>query len=197
MSLLILVDDLQRGANKKVIVNYVGTFGLVAKAVGAEIWSSGYYLSQRRFSRKGKMGIARPRYHSLALAGDIGLKEDLASIQQAGMADKFMTPTTADAVLRTALKRGRTPSDVPEWRHSPNNCGAAQRHYLEIASDTGAKLEAMSRADRRKWVHEWLRNAVHLVSVLKQKKLVSLATEIDHQKVWLDVFEEWRSYAKQ
>ena len=197
MSLLILVDDLKRGASKNVVVNYVGTFGLVAKAVGAEIWSSGYYLSQRRFSRKGAMGIARPRYHSLALAGDIGLKEDLASIQQAGLAEKFMTPTAADAVLRTALKRGKTPADVPEWRHGPNNCSAAQRHYLEVASDAGTKLEIMAPADRRKWVHEWLRNAVYLVSVLKQKQLVSVASETDHQKVWLDVFEEWRNYARQ
>jgi hypothetical protein len=131
------------------------------------------------------------------LAGDIGLKEDLASLQHAGLADKFMTPTGADAVLRTALKRGKTPADVPEWRHGPNNCSAAQRHYLEIASDTGNKLETMPPADRRQWVHEWLRNAVYLVSVLKQKQLVSVATETDHQKVWLDVFEEWRNYAKQ
>ena len=108
-----------------------------------------------------------------------------------------MTPTAADTVLRTALKRGKNAADVPEWRHSPNNCGAAQRHYLEVASDTGAKLETMVPADRRKWVHEWLRNAVYLVSLLKQKQLVSVATETDHQKVWLDVFEEWRNYAKQ
>jgi hypothetical protein len=197
MSLLILVDDLRRGAKKNVVINYVGTFGLVAKAVGAEIWSSGYYLTQRRFSRKGMMGIARPRYHSLALAGDIGLKDDLDNIQKANLVDKFMTPTAADSVLRAALKKGKTSADVPEWKHGPNNCGAAQRHYLEIASDTGAKLEGMALADRSKWVHEWLRNAVYLVSVLKQKALVGPATSTDHQKVWLDVFEEWRNYAKQ
>jgi len=109
MALLVLVDDLVRGAGKKVIVNYVGTFGLVANAVGAEIWSTGYYLMQRRFSLKGMTGIARPRYHSLALAGDIGVKEDLARIRNAGLVDKLMTPTSADAVLRTALARGKRP----------------------------------------------------------------------------------------
>jgi hypothetical protein len=133
MSLLVLVDDLHRGAKKRVVVNYVGTFGFVAKAVGAEIWSSGYYLMQRRFSLKGQSGRAHPRYHSLALAGDIGLSKDLPSLQRAGLAEKLMTPTDADAVLRAALKKGKTPEDVAEWRYAQSNCAAAQKHYLEIA----------------------------------------------------------------
>lgn len=197
MSLLILVDDLYRGARKNVIVNYVGTFGLVAKAVGAEIWSSGYYLTQRRFSRKRTDGRARPRYHSMQLAGDIGLEKDLDSIQQATLADKFMTPSNADAVLRAALKKGKTTANVPEWEYSQSNIGAAQEHYLEVASDAGTKLEKMAPAERQKWVHDWLRNAVYLVSVLKQKGLVTAATDTSHQKVWLDVFEEWSRYARQ
>jgi hypothetical protein len=91
LSLLILVDDLHRGAQKQIIVNYVGTFGLVATAVGADQWSSGYYLSQRRFSRKGAPGRAHPRYHSLGLAADIGLKADLDLLYDAGLTDKLMT----------------------------------------------------------------------------------------------------------
>ena len=42
LSLLILVDDLHRGARKQIIINYVGTFGLVATAAGADEWSSVY-----------------------------------------------------------------------------------------------------------------------------------------------------------
>lgn len=197
MSLLVLIDDLHRGAKKKVIVNYVGTFGFVASAAGAEVWSSGYFLMQRRFSLRGKMGIAHPRYHSLALAGDIGLKEDLARIQQSGLADKFMTPSNADAVLRAAMKRNKTSSDVPEWSYTPNNCTAAQQHYLEMASSTGAKLEKMTEADRRQWVGKWLENAVNLARMLKEKMLVGMATDTSHQQVWLDVFKEWFNYAKQ
>jgi hypothetical protein len=197
MSLLILIDDLYRGASKKVVVNYVGTFGLVAKAVGAEIWSSGYFLMQRRFSLKGVMGIAYPRYHSLALAGDIGLKEDLERINRAGLADECMTPTDADAVLRAALKKGKKPPDVPEWEYRQNNWPAAQRHYLEIASTAGSKLEKMSIVERQNWVHIWLKNAVNLVNALKTEKLVGIGTTTDHQRVWMDVFEDWRSYAKQ
>lgn len=197
MSLMVLVDDLHRGASKKVIVNYLGTFGLVAAAAGAQIWSSGYYLSQRRFSRQGVMGIARPRYHSLALAGDIGLKDDLARIHDAGLAKVLMTPSHADAVLRVALTRGKTPADVPEWRYSPNNCSAAQAHYLEVVSEAASKLEVMNPPDRREWVQKWLDGAVASARTLKEKNLNGPGTETDHQKVWQDVYKEWRDYAKQ
>lgn len=197
MALAVLIDDLHRGANKRVAVNYVGTFGLVARAIGAEIWSSGYFLNQRRFSLKGKMGIAHPRYHSLALAGDIGLKTDIAAIRDAGLVDKVMTGTNADAGLRTALKAGKTPGDVPEWKYAPNNCTAAQKHYLEIAAGYGASLDALSQKDRVAWVDSWLNTAAELAGELEKMRLVTPSSEIRHQKVWRDVFQDWRSYAKQ
>ena len=197
MALAVIVDDLCRGAHKKVVVNYVGTFGLVATALGADVWSSGYFLNQRRFSLKAQMGIAHPRYHSLALAGDIGLRVDLAKIRDAGRLDQCMTPTTADAVLRAAIKQGKSPANVPEWRYSPNNCTAAQQHYLEVVSETGAKLQSMPVKDRQEWVKKWLTNAVQLVDRLEKQELVSMATDTSHQRVWLNVFREWSSYAKQ
>ena len=197
MALLILIDDLSRGARKKVVVNYVGTFGLVASAVGAEVWSSGYFLTQRRFSLKARMGIAHPRYHSLAMAGDIGLKADIAQIRDAGFWDQYMTPTKVDAVLRAALKQGKSPANVPQWKYSPNNWTAAQQHYLEIVAEVGANLQTMKLKDRQEWVSKWLTNAVHLVDQLEKQDLVSLATDTSHQRVWLNVFKEWSNYATQ
>jgi hypothetical protein len=196
MSLMILVDDLRRGAKKKAIVNYVGTFGLVATAAGAEIWSSGYYLMQRRFSLRGKSGRAHPRYHSMALAGDIGLKDDLGRLQRAGLAEALMSHSRAEQVLRKALQNGKTPSDVPEWAYKQSNCTAAQQHYLEVVSEAGSNLERMSQIDRTNWVEQWLKKAVEFVIKLKEKQLVGV-TDVDHQKVWFDVFESWRAYAKQ
>jgi hypothetical protein len=108
-----------------------------------------------------------------------------------------MTPTNADAVLRTALAQGKTPAAVPEWKYAPNNWPAAQEHYLQIVSETGAKLETMSATQRQDWTLNWLTNAVKLVDVLEHKELVGMATDTSHQKVWLDVFKEWRTYAKQ
>lgn len=196
-SLLVIVDDLHRGAKKRVIVNYVGTFGLVAKAAGADLWASGYYLTQRRFSLKAKMGRAHPRYHSFALAGDVGLRNDLTALRLAGLTDELMTPTDADDVLRAAMKRGKTPEDVPQWRYAQSNCAAAQEHYLELVSKFGSQLDAMSDAQRRDWVGDWLRNAVRLVDLVKQRGPAVSTTDLQHQRVWLDVFEWWRNYAKQ
>lgn len=197
MSLLILTDDLYRGARKRVLINYAGTFGLVAKAVGAEVWSSGYYLMQRRFSLRGAMGRAYPRYHSMSLAGDIGLNEDLDRIQAGGFAGRCMTNSGADAVLRTALGRGKKIADVNEWEYRQSNCSAAQQHYLEIVSAAGADLERMSGEAVQTWVHDWLDNAVKLTRELKKRGLIGPGTTADHQQVWFDVFREWQVYAKQ
>src|SRR5467141_3550547 len=46
--LLVLTDDLVRGASRRVIVNYIGPFGAVLAAAGASLWASGSYRSQRR-----------------------------------------------------------------------------------------------------------------------------------------------------
>ena len=67
---------------------------------------------------------------------------------------------------------------------------------MDIVSDTGSKLEAMSAKERQKWVLEWLTNAVNLVGTLDKKDL-GQTSDIIHQRVWLDVFKEWKIYAKQ
>lgn len=196
MALLVLVDDLHRGAKKRVLINYVGTFGLVARAAGADLWSSGYFQMQRRFSLRGQTGRAFPRYHSLALAGDIGLRDDLDRINAAGLAGAVMTPTSSDASLRGALSQKKYVQDVPEWQYRMSNVPAAHAHYLQIATTTGALLDSLSPADRIEWVHSWLQNAVSLAGQLEGQKLVT-ASDTRHQKVWLDVFEAWRGYTGQ
>jgi hypothetical protein len=195
-SLLVIIDDLHRGAGKRVVVNYVGTFGLVATAVGATAWSSGYYLSQRRFSRKGVQGRAHPRYHSMALASDIGLKNDLKLICKAGLGEKLMTGTAADQVLRAALKVGKGPEDVPEWTYSQSNTAAAQEHYLQITSKADQEISSKNRDEQIAWVQSWLSQAADYVLQINQKTSVT-ATELLHQRIWLETFQEWRNYAKQ
>jgi len=55
----------------------------------------------------------------------------------------------------------------------------------------------MPAPQRQDWTLSWLTNAVKLVDVLEHKELVGMATDTSHQKVWLDVFKEWRTYATQ
>jgi hypothetical protein len=196
MSLLVLVDDISRGAKKKVAVNYVGTFGIVTEALGAESWASGYYLVQRRLSLTAKIGRAHPRFYSLALAGDIGLRDDVDRVRGTRVGDELISATDASAVLRSALAKGKKVEQVPEWQYKQSNCSAAQQHYLELAARVGAELEKMSPRARLDWVTKWLEGAAGMAHFLKQKNLVS-SSDVNHQQVWLDVFNEWRSYAKQ
>ena len=195
-SLLTIIDDLHRGARKKTVVNYLGTFGLVAAAVGANVWSSGYYLSQRRFSRRGSTGRAYPRYHSMALATDIGLRYDLEQIVKAGLQDKLMSPSSVDSGLRTALKAGQKPDAVAEWEYSQSNITASIEHYLELSNKAATEMSAKSATEKINWVQNWLTRAVHNVAEVNQKTSLN-GTDLLHQRIWLDVFEAWRGYAKQ
>jgi len=132
----------------------------------------------------------------MALASDIGLKNDLEYIYKVGLGEKLMTGTSADQVLRSALKAGKTPEQVAEWKYSQSNTAAAQEHYLEITSKTEQELAGKNRADQIAWVQSWLSQAAEYVVQINQKTSVT-ATDLHHQRIWLETFEAWRSYAKQ
>jgi hypothetical protein len=95
------------------------------------------------------------------------------------------------------MKQGKSPVNVPEWKYGPNNCTAAQQHYLEVMSEIGAKLHSMKVKDRQEWVKKWLTNAIQLLDRLEKQELLSMATDTSHQRVWLNVFKEWGTYATQ
>jgi hypothetical protein len=195
---MILTDDLCRGSNKDVIVNYFGSFGAVATAAGASAWASGYFQSQRRFSLRATTGRSRPRYQSFALAGDIGVEQDLRRIQDSGLAPKLFTPTTADVALRKALADGQTSEVVPEWQYRIGNTTAAKNHYTQVVSRMGGQLAKKPHPDRVASVHDWLEKARAYASQLVNTGFAEGgATEVVHQRVWLEVFNEWRSYAAQ
>ena len=199
-ALLTLVDDLVRGAGRHVIVNYAGCFGAVCRAVGASVWSSGFNLSQRRlkssdFYRK-QGGAQYPRYFSTPLAGDVGLEEDLQAIVGARLFKRIVTPTLAAEPLHDAIARGTSPARVPSWAYQKSRTTAAGAHYNECMRDLGSKLEAYDAQARIDFVEEWLTNAATLAAQLKKAGITaSRATELDHQKVWLQLFREWRVLA--
>jgi hypothetical protein len=198
LCLMLLVDDLCRGAKKDAIVNYFGSFGAVASAAGASIWSSGFFQSQRRLSLRATSGRTRPRYYSLSLAGDVGVENDLKRLQDMGFGPKVFSPTTADERLRHALAKGQTPAVVPEWQYRIGNRTASQDHYIEIVARLGAKLEGLNRDGRVAEVKNWLEKANALASQLVEKGFgAGGQTEVVHQRLWLDVFNTWQQYVKQ
>lgn len=196
-SLIVIVDDLVRGAGRKVIVNYAGSFGAVLSAVGAEIWSSGYYLSQRRLKTtdltKKNGGGQRPRYYSLALAGDVGLEKDLDDVAKAKLLGKILTPSPTADSLHTALKAGKKVANVPGWEYKAK-LTAAGAHYNTCMVRLGAELEAIAPGERVEYVDKWLAAAVALAAELRSANIRDTrVTELSHQATWLNAFRAWRN----
>ena len=195
-ALLLMIDDLTRGARKQVILNYAGTFGAVARAAGAGIWASGYYLSQRRLVNtdfyKKKGASAYPHYFSFPLAGDVGVEEDLAASVKAKLFPAVATETESSAQLHVALKAGKGSSSVPAWRYRANNITAAGAHYNTCMMGLGAKLESLNPAGRISFVEKWLTEAGTLAAQLNKAGIKdSRVTELGHQEMWLSAFNDW------
>jgi hypothetical protein len=195
LSILLLADDFVRGAGRTVVVNYVGTSGALASAVGVSVWSSGYYRSQRRLKLadfEENFGRAMPRYHSLKLAGDIGLERDIElAYKQFG--SRILTDTRDGQILERALASGTYPP--AEWAYSPTNVAAAAGHYNEAAYKLG-QLSTQTQEKRIETVQRWLETAVFWSGNLQKVGITASAqTELAHQAVWLDAFQSWRSHA--
>ncbi len=199
LSLLVLVDDLVRGAARRVIVNYMGTFGAIATAAGCSVWSSGYYLSQRRFrlpDYDDKIARAFPRFYSLRLTGDIALDSDVQAIHRAGLATRLFDDTTASKNLAAGLAAGSYPGSVPEWQYKASNIAAAGAHYNEVCFKIGVYLSSLDPKKRMEVIHRWLRTSVGLADLLKQSGIrTPYYTDVSHQRVWLEAFERWKDHA--
>ena len=165
LSLLLLVDDLVRGCNKTVIVNYSGAFGVAASAAGATLWASGYYVGQRRLKLSDmddKSGRAMPRYYSMPLAGDFGLDVIEDALAQ-GLLGRVMTDTPPSTNLRRSLEAHTFPRTAPEWEFRQSNVTAAAAHYNWVMKDIGAYTDGLIAQQRISRVRRWLGSAVYVV----------------------------------
>jgi hypothetical protein len=202
LAILLLIDDLNRGAGKQVIINYAGFFGALCMAAGASIWASGHYRSQRRLKLADEEedgGSAFPRYYSPALLGDIGLKENVDLTFQSSLREWLFKPRTkASETLASALAKRRRAAEVLDWAYEQANTQAAAEHYYEICVLADAFLKEMPVKRRLRAAQHWLETAARLaekISVLDGYKK-GTHTDVGHQKVWLSAFNKWRSYAK-
>lgn len=196
-SLLILIDDLVRGAGKRVHLNYLGPFGLVAVAAGAHAWTSGYYVSQRKLKLADHEPVdarAWPRFYSLSLAGDIGLRTELDRVAEAGLLKEVWTETEASKPLYERLAAGGKVHEVEQWVYRQGNITAAASHFMELMQRAGAGVQSLSPATRVEVVDRWLSRAERLSQKLvKHVGLVdSRSTDLSHQQVWLEAFRRWR-----
>jgi hypothetical protein len=195
-ALLIIADDLIRGAGQQMVVNYAGSFGAVLAGAGAHVWASGYYRSQRRLKSsdfdKQKGGGSRPRYYSLPLAGDIGVQTDIDAIVKAKLFRRVMTESPPAELLHTALRVGKKIIDVPSWEYK-QKVTASGAHYNHCMVKLGAELEALDSQGRVEYVESWLTRAAEVADQLRNAMIIDTrATELDHQAMWLDAFRAWR-----
>jgi|SRR5579863_2590351 len=199
LSLLLLVDDLVRGAARRVIINYMGTFGAVATAAGSSVWSTGFYVSQRRFKLSDydeKQGRAFPRFFSIRLLGDVGLQHDLEQLYAAGLSSHFVDDTSASNNLRAALAAGKGTVVVPQWQYRMSNVAAAGAHYNEACFKISGMLSSLDPKKRIDVIHRWLRKSVELSDLIQAAGVQrSYYTDLAHQRVWLEAFERWASHA--
>jgi hypothetical protein len=199
LSLLLLTDDLVRGAGRSVIVNYMGTFGAVAAAAGAKIWASGFYRSQRRIrttDMDDSGGRQFPRYFSLPLLGDIGLEEQLDLVARHPVRDRVLVNTSAAETLNDLLRAGGRVQDVAEWQYRQTNVRAASAHYNTLMHELGVKLDGTASERRVDVMNKFLlhaeRMAVQVYDAITTGGSSVGPTETSHQHIWRSTFENWR-----
>jgi hypothetical protein len=195
LSLLVISDDLVRGAGRKVLVNYMGTFGAVLSAAGTGIWSTGYYRSQRRLvlsDYEENMALAQPRFFSFGLTGDIGLEKHLPIAYAKGIGRKLTEPVTAASTpLIAALEAGTYPMSTPQWEYRSNNLTAATAHYLSLNDTIARAFDSLDPAKRVDFIRRWLFRAAGWASELAASGMRPPVTDSLHQPVWLSAYDDW------
>lgn len=204
LSLLLIVDDIVRGAGRDVIISGMGAFGVVAFAAGARIWSTGYYRSQRRLRTSDfndTNGRTVPRYYSTRLLGDVGVEYDLALLASDPRGRRVLTDTPASRELNDVLRAGGTPAEVPEWAYAPGPPTAAMAHYNHCMQEVASALDAVEPAQRIEVVASVLRRAESLAEHVRDivtdrnraDEQSTKHTEFGAQRTWREVFDRWRA----
>jgi hypothetical protein len=197
-NILVLTDDIVTGARKRVAINYLGNFGSVTSALGAEIWCSGHYRSQRRMrivDQDEGEGRAYPRFYSSALAGDIGLAADLPLLRAYPVFRKIFSRTVASQPLLQALNAGTYPASAPQWEYRSANVWTAAAHYNDIAVKLDARFDSQPTAEKLDLAERWLEQACEIAQNLIQLGVDASYTDVRHQTAWLAAFQGWREYA--
>lgn len=195
LSLLVITDDLVRGARRRVITNYIGSFGAVMSAAGGGLWASGYYRSQRRLrlvDYEDAMGLAQPRFFSPAFAGDIGLDADLPVAFARGYGRALLHPPTEQSTpLLQSLAAGTYPATAPQWAYRSNNLTAATAHYLAVHDGLANAIDSLDVDRRRNFLLRWLKRSADLAGTLSELGMRPPTTDSGHQAVWLSAYAEW------
>jgi hypothetical protein len=192
-SMLRLVDGFKQAGIQRVVVNYWTVAGLMALALGADTWCTGYYLSERKLSRaecadKTAMAFAYPAFYSHALAGEIHLKGDMDQLVDEGLLEAVADVTPYSEGLIRGLRKGFTVADVPDWAHSRNNVTYAKGHFSSAMARETITVDKLAPRDKLRYVEDWLEGATQLATKLLALDDVAPRTELTHQRSWRRAF---------
>ncbi|MDC0740856.1 hypothetical protein [Polyangium mundeleinium] len=193
-SLLHLIHLLARDSGLSVAVNFVGSFGLVCIAAGANLWASGWYKSQYRMRLADAIagGRAFPSYWSHLAASDLSLDEDFDNLVAARLLGCFQDHTNASAGLLQAARSGNRVSDVPPWRYAQSNVTTCSEHFFLSSIAATTRLSNLPESQRLPSVEQWLTQAVSNTQQVARRLGSSPKTKIGHVRGWLDALLHYR-----
>jgi hypothetical protein len=194
-SLLHLVHAFANDAGLRVGVNFIGPFGLVCEAVGAEWWATNWYVSLRRLRLADKVGKGRsfPLFWSYPCALDIHMDKEFDKLVNAGHLMSISETTPASAGLLTAAASGRRASQVPAWSYRQSNVSATKAHYLGSAISRDAQHGKLSGSARLDHVERWLADALTRTKEIEAALGPDRKTNTQHVQPWLEALRGYRT----
>jgi hypothetical protein len=197
-SMLRLIHGLKEGGIRYVVVGFAGVAGILALAVGASAWSTGWYRGERRLKIvdfDDQTGMAVPTFYSHKLASEIHLERDVDSITRAGLLELVSDETSASAGLLRALRSGYPAASVVEWQYRRSNVGATREHFLNAMVRETTVMSRLRLEERVSMTRQWLSEADRLASTLLAMGPFNGRTELRHQAAWAQAFERFLQQA--
>jgi hypothetical protein len=198
-ALLELSYNLGQVENKKVIINFADTFGLLCLAVGATAFGSGYNTKERRlsfvdFEDKGG-GMSLPEYFSTSLIGDFYSERDLKKIVSLKLF-RYLSSDIITAYSNPLLQSLNVKGKIvvpPAWSETRSNVAAASKHRIECLSRQAEYITGMTTIEKRlDFIQTWLQDAEARMEYLKGRlKGKPLSETGSHISVWRETLEQF------
>ncbi len=194
-SILHLIHMCKNEAKVNVIVNYLGAFGFICSAIGADVWAADWYKSMYRFKIADQIagGRAYPKYWSFPCVMDINMNEDFDAIVKSNMLALIADSTPSSSGLLDAAKNKVRAEDVPAWAYRMSNVTAAKCHFLESvlqAENMFSKQFGVAKIDM---VEKWLETASSRAEKIQTVIGSNSATEIRHVRPWYEALKIYRA----
>lgn len=193
-SLLRLVYGLKTAGLKKIVVAYAGIAGFLSLLAGADIWSAGWYKSERKLKLKDiedSDGRSYPAYYSHDFASEFHLENDLDKVSGTAILPRIQEKTDASALLLEALNSGQKASKATEWQYSVNRVNAAKEHFATAAINHTAKIANLNKKELLAYGLDWLGNAKDLANEISKLGGLHERTAVNHQATWYNVFKNF------